>query len=71
MGYLFSSAIVKNVIGVCLLVGGGIGSYYTIKYVKKVYDKHQYKKEIERNYHERKKLPIRDSLKLDTSVVSA
>lgn len=66
MSYFFSSAIVKNVIGVCLLVGGGIGGYYGVKYVKKVYDKHQYQKEIERNYHERKNLPIRDSLKLET-----
>lgn len=64
--YFLSSAIVKNVIGICLLVGGGIGGYYGVKYVKKIYNEHQYKKEIKENYENRKNLPLRDSLRIIT-----
>ena len=65
-GYFFSSAIIKNVLAVCLIVGGGLSGYYGVKKISKVYKQYQYEKKIKENFNERQKLNRIDSLKLIT-----
>lgn len=65
--YFLSSAIIKNVLAVCLVIGGGVGGYYTVKYVKKEYDRIQYEREIRRNYEDRQKMHKLDSLHINAN----
>ena len=62
--YFFSSAIIKNVLAACVLVGGGLGGYFGVMKIKKEIDRVRYEREIRRNYEKRNEMHRLDSLEL-------